>query len=401
LAKLWAGIDAGKAHHHCVVIDAEGNRLLSQKILNDEPALLELIANVLKLAAGHEVIWATDLNHGGPALLIALLVGHGQDILYIPGRTVHHASKIYRGDGKTDAKDAAVIADQARMRNDLQVLRAGDEISTGLRILTARRADKSADRVRAINRLQAQLLEYFPALERAFDYSRSKAALTLLTKHRTPDGIRRAGQTRIHAWLKKHGARSSAAVAAAAVEAAKSQHTIVSAQHMGEGIVAALAREILTLNEELAEIDAMISEKVTEHRHTQVLLSMPGFGPVLAAEFLGATGGDLTVFQSADRFAGVVGLAPAPRDSGRISGNNHRPRRYDRRLLRVFYLSGLSALKSCPASRRYYDRKRLEGKTHIQAMLSLARRRLNVLWAMLRDGTTYVPVPAQVISMAA
>jgi hypothetical protein len=26
-------------------------------------------------------------------------------------------------------------------------------------------------------------------------------------------------------------------------------------------------------------------------------------------------------------------------------------------------------------------------------MLSLARRRLNVLWAMLRDGTTYTPAP--------
>lgn len=75
---------------------------------------------------------------------------------------------------------------------------------------------------------------------------------------------------------------------------------------------------------------------------------MPGFGPVLAAEFLGATGGDLTIFETADRFAGVAGLAPVPRDSGRITGNHHRPRRYDRRLLRVFYLSGLSALKSCP-----------------------------------------------------
>ena len=182
-----------------------------------------------------------------------MLVAHGQNILYIPGRIVHHASKLYRGEGKTDAKDAAVIADQARMRRDLQPLRAGDEISTGLRILTARRADKSADRVRAINRLQAQLLEYFPALERAFDYSRSKAALLLLTKHRTPDGIRRTGQARLHAWLKKHGARSSAAVAQAAVEAAKSQHTTVPAQHMGELIVAALAREIITLNEELAE----------------------------------------------------------------------------------------------------------------------------------------------------
>jgi transposase len=401
LVQLWAGVDAGKAHHHCVVIDADGNRLLSQRVPNDEPALLQLLAGVLEIAGGDKVVWATDLNHGGPALLIALLVGHGQDIVYIPGRTVHHASKIYRGEGKTDAKDAAVIADQARMRTDLQPLRAGDEISTGLRLLTARRADKSADRVGAINRLQAQLLEYFPALERAFDYSRSKAALTLLTKHRTPDGIRRAGQARIHAWLKKNGARSSAAVAAAALEAAKSQHTIVPAQHMGEEIVAALAREILTLNEELAELDAHISAKVTEHQHTEVLLSMPGFGPVLAAEFIGATGGDLSVFQTADRFAGVVGLAPAPRDSGRISGNHHRPRRYDRRLLRVFYLSGLSALKSCSASRGYYDRKRAEGKSHIQAMLSLARRRLNVLWAMLRDGTTYTPTPVAEPSLAA
>ncbi|MCB5276045.1 hypothetical protein BJG92_03600 [Arthrobacter sp. SO5] len=128
---------------------------------------------------------------------------------------------------------------------------------------------------------------------------------------------------------------------------------------------------------------------------------MPGFGPVLAAEFLGATGGDLTVFETADRFAGVAGLAPAPRDSGRITGNHHRPRRYGGRLLRVFYLSGLSTLKSCPASRGYYDRKHAEGKTHIQAMLSLARRRLNVLWAMLRDGTTYTPVTARAARMAA
>jgi len=55
---------------------------------------------------------------------------------------------------------------------------------------------------------------------------------------------------------------------------------------------------------------------------------MPGFGPVLAAEFLGATGGGLTVFETADRFAGVAGvagLAPAPRDFGRITGNHHRP----------------------------------------------------------------------------
>lgn len=74
---------------------------------------------------GDETVWAADLNHGGPALLIDLLLAHGQKILYIPGRIVHHASRLYRGEGKTDAKDAAVIADQERMRKDLQPLRAG------------------------------------------------------------------------------------------------------------------------------------------------------------------------------------------------------------------------------------------------------------------------------------
>lgn len=176
MAQLWAGVDAGKTHHHCVVIDADGTRLYSQRIANDESALLGLIADVAGLTGGmgNEVVWATDLNHGGAALLIALLAAHDQRLLYIPGRTVHHASKTYRGDGKTDAKDALVIADQARMRRDLQPLRVGDEVSVDLRILTSRRADKAIDRVRAINRLRAQLLEYFPALEQAFDYSRSK-----------------------------------------------------------------------------------------------------------------------------------------------------------------------------------------------------------------------------------
>lgn len=391
MPQLWAGIDAGKTHHHCVVIDGEGTRLFSQRVANDETDLLELIGSVAELGDGGEVVWAVDLNHGGAALLIALLAAHDQHLLYIPGRTVHHASRTYRGDGKTDAKDAAVIADQARMRRDLQPVRGGDDISIDLRILTARRTDKACDCTRAINRLRAQLLEYFPALEQAFDYSKSKAGLLLLTRYNTPDGLRRLGQKRLHAWLKNQGARSSANVAEKAIAAAKSQHTTVPAQRIGAPMVAELAQEVLDLRNQIQALDTRITERFREHHHAEIMLSMPGFGPVLGAEFLGATGGNLAVFESADRLAGVAGLAPAPKDSGRIRGNHHRPRRYDRRLLRACYMAAMSSLRSSTASRTYYDRKRTEGKTHVQALLSLARRRLNVLWAMLRDGTAYGP----------
>lgn len=165
MPELWAGTDAGKVEHHCTVIDADGAKVLSRRVPNDEHELLALMSDVLALADGGPVTWAVDLNAGGAALLIALLTGHGQRLLYIPGRTVHHASGSYRGDGKTDAKDAYVIANQARMRRDLQPLQEWDEIAIDLRILTARRYDLTADRTRAINRLRAQILEYFPALE--------------------------------------------------------------------------------------------------------------------------------------------------------------------------------------------------------------------------------------------
>jgi transposase len=388
---IWAGVDAGKADHHCMAIDGDGQRLLSRRVANDEAALLELIAAVTTLADGGEVTWAIDLNAGGAALLITVLIAAEQRLLYIPGRTVHHASGGYRGEGKTDAKDAAVIADQARIRRDLQPLRPGDGIAVELRILTSRRTDLVADRTRAINRLRAQLLEYFPALERAFDYSKSRAALVLLTGYQTPDGLRRAGAARLTAWLRKRKARNADAVAATAIDAANAQHSIVPGQQLAATVVARLAQEVMALDTEIGETESMIEERFRRHRHAEIILSMPGFGATLGAEFIAATGGDISAFDSVNRLAGISGLAPVPRDSGRISGNLKRPRRYNRRLLRACYLSALISIRTDLASRTYYDRKRAEGKRHTQAVLALARRRLNVLWAMLRDHTLYQP----------
>ena len=103
---VWIGVDVGKAAHHCVAINSDGSRLLSRKVGNDESELLEAIDAVLGLADGGQCRWAVDLNSGGAALLIALLLSRDQQLYYIPGRVIHHASAAYRGDGKTDAKDA-------------------------------------------------------------------------------------------------------------------------------------------------------------------------------------------------------------------------------------------------------------------------------------------------------
>lgn len=54
-----------------------------------------------------------------------------------------------------------------------------------------------------------------------------------------------------------------------------------------------------------------------------------------------------------------------------------------------------------PPSRAYYDRKRAEGKRHNQALIALARRRSDVLFAMLPDETLYQePEPRNLRSAA-
>lgn len=59
------------------------------KVRNDEAELFKLLDSVLVLLEGVPVVWATDLNHRGPALLIALLFGHARTCcIYLNARCI-------------------------------------------------------------------------------------------------------------------------------------------------------------------------------------------------------------------------------------------------------------------------------------------------------------------------
>jgi len=387
--KPWIGVDAGKEFHWAHALDASGTELLSRRVENDEASLSALIDEALSLAG--DLVWAIDQVGGGAALLLALLWERGQRVIYVPGLTVNRARDSYRGESKTDERDARVIADQARMRADLTELAPEEEALAELQLLLARRRDLVVDRTRAVTRLREALLALFPALERALDLN-AKGALVLLTRYQTPAKIRRAGHKRLAAHLKGRGVKGADELAKKALTAAKTQSVELPAQEVASTIVAEIAGEVLALKERLPALDKEVASRFFARPEARILASLPGIGPVLGAEFLVAVG-DLSVFESADQLAAYAGLVPAARDSGKRVGNNRRTRSGNKVLKRVFFLSAFSSLRSSPHSRAFYERKRREGKKHTQALIALARRRVNVLWAMLRDGTTFEPPP--------
>jgi transposase len=379
------GVDVGKEFHWAHVLDTSGRMLLSCRVENDEADLLALIEEVFSLA--EEVLWATDQPGGSAALLLALLWEKGQKVIYVPGLTVERSRDAYRGESKTDAKDAHIIADQARMRRDLGELLPGEEALAELQLLLARRRDLVADRSRAITRLREALLALFPALERNLDLN-NRGALILVAHYQTPAQIRRAGRKRLAAYLRNRGVQGADALAQKALSAAKAQSLTLPAEGVAVRIVAELATEVLSFKEKISALDGELQQRFFARPEARILSSLPGMGPILGAEFL-VSAGDLRAFGSADQLAAYAGLVPAARDSGKRTGNDRRMRGGNKVLKRVFYQSAFASLRSAPESRAFYDRKRAEGKRHTQALIALARRRVNVLWAMLRDGTTF------------
>ncbi len=151
-ARIWTGIDAGKGHHWAAAVDESGFQIWSEKINDDEAAILEAIAEALAMADAVE--WAIDLTGTASALLLALPASHGQKPVHGPGRTVHRMAGAYRGEAKTDARDAFVIAETSRLRRDPTAVDVPAQLVADPAPLVAHRTDLVAGRVRTVNRLR-------------------------------------------------------------------------------------------------------------------------------------------------------------------------------------------------------------------------------------------------------
>jgi transposase len=241
------------------------------------------------------------------------------------------------------------------LRTDLRVVELPAENAAELRLPVAYRGALVKDCTARIARRRELLTGIHPGLERVIDPGNS-SSLILPARYVTPNQIRRAGAGRIAESPRRRGVRRPTA-------------------------------QVLAAKARLKALEAEIAALVDVHPDAALIASPPGTGAALTAEFL-AVVGDIARFDSGDALAAAAGLAPIPTQSGNVR-RLHGATGGDRALKRVFYQSAFCALQPDPASRAFYDRERAEGKRHHQALIALARRRVNVLFAMLRDRQPY------------
>ncbi|GGM68109.1 IS110 family transposase [Micromonospora sonchi] len=389
---VYCGLDVGKSDHHAVALDQTGKRLHDGPLPNDERRLRALFDN---LARYGRVLAVVDQPATIGALPVTVARACGVQVGYLPGLAMRRIADLHPGTAKTDARDAYIIADAARaLPHTLRRVDVGDDALAELEVLIGYDDDLAQESTRLINRIRGLLTHIHPALERAIGPKLdNKAALELLSRHGGPTGLRKAGRRRLTATAVKHAPRAGARLVEAIMAALDEQTVTVPGTIAAETVLPRLADTLADVLRQRDILAAQVEEILDAHPLAAVLTSMPGIGVRTAARILLEVG-DGSFFATPGHLAAYAGIAPVTRRSGSSIRGEHPARGGNKQLKRAFFLSAFAALKD-PASRAYYDRKRAEGKKHNAALICLARRRCDVIFAMLRDGRPYQPRPLQ------
>jgi len=388
--RIFVGVDIGKASHYAVGVDAAGETVHRRAVDNDETGLSDLV----RWAGEHAAALVVDQPGGPAALLLRLCWDAGVTVGYLHGTAMARARDFYAGEGKTDPKDAFVLADVARAHPRRVVwLEPTDEARARLELLCGYDADLRADANRLTNRLRALLGTHWPALERALGKRLdTRAVLDLLQKYPSGPALARVGAKRVTTRLLKQRARQPEALADRLVEAAGAQAATVPGAETAASIVAELAGQLDRVLARREQLGKEIETAFFALPEAVILTSLPGIGPRLGARITVEIG-DIGRFKTAAHLAAYAGLGPTPRQSGTSIRGNVPSRHGNHRLKDALFLAAFASLKH-PPSRTYYDRKRAEGKRHNQAVLCLARRRVDVIHAMLTRRLPYqIPAP--------
>jgi transposase len=384
---VFVGLDVGKGKHHAVALDRAGRKLYDRALPNDERRLRAVLADL----QGHGVVLLiVDQPATIGALPIAVAQTAGALVGDLPGLAMRRIADLHPGEAKTDARDTAIIAETARtMPHTLRSIHVTDEQVAELSMLCRFDDDLAGQITQVGNRVRGLLTQIHPALERTIGPRLDHPAIfDLLQRWPSPTELRAAGEKRIATRMLKLAPRKGRDWAHEIIVALGEQTVIVTGTNAAALVIPRLPAQLTTLRRQRDEVAAEVERLVDAHPLQPVLTTMPGVGVRTAARLLTEVAGKH--FPTAGHLAAYAGLAPVTRRSGSSIRGEYSSRRGNKILKNAMFLSAFAALRD-PESRTYYDRKIGQGKRHNQALLALARRRSDVLFAMLRDGTLYQP----------
>jgi transposase len=391
---IFVGIDWSEEQHE-VELQAGSGKVLKRLQVRADLAGLTRLQEVITDEAEEpsQVVVAVEASQG---LLVNALVASGYRVYAINPLTSARARQGESPAGtKSDVGDAHLLANLVRTkRQDLRPLAGDSEQGQAVRVRARSHVRAIRLQQRARSQLRSALANFFPGAlpllgEEPEDL---RDALAVLSLAANPVQARRLSLNKIRASLARHGRQRYLEVKAAEIQAQlRAPQLELNAPKVVSAYsdeVSYLARTLLQVRSEIVLLEKQLAQDFEEHPDAEIILSQPGLGLVLGARVLGESGDDPTRFAHAKARKNYAGNAPITRRSGKWQRVSRRVAR-NRLLADATFLWAKSALSASPGARRYYDQLRARGKTHNQALRTLANRLVGILHGCLRRRCPY------------
>jgi transposase len=203
-AQFFTGIDWASAEHAVCVMDAAGKITAQFTIAHSAEGITSLVRRLARYGDPADLPVAIERPSGR---LVDLLLEAGHPVVPVSPNAIKtwREGEVLSG-AKSDAGDAAVIAEYLRLRSHRLAPAApySDE-TRALRTVVRTRDDLVEMRVAATNQLSALLDAHWPGARAVFADVESPISLEFLTRYPTPAAARHLGEKRMAAFLVKHG----------------------------------------------------------------------------------------------------------------------------------------------------------------------------------------------------
>ncbi len=269
---VFCALDVGKSTHHGTALLADGRTTFDKPLPNGEPQLRELFT---RLKRKGKVLVVVDQPASIGTLAVTIARACGCDVAYLPGLSMRRLADLHPGSGKTDARDAYVIADAARtMPHLLRAIDPDESVRAELTMVLGHDDDLAQDATRTSNRLRGLLTSIHPALERVLGPRlRHPAVLALLQTFGSPTQLAQAGTEQITQVMLQAAPRMrSAHTLADQITTALAEQTVQVPGTASAGeIVSGLAEALAVLLKRREILETRIAALLEAHPLAKVL----------------------------------------------------------------------------------------------------------------------------------
>ena len=390
-AQVFTGIDWASAAHAVCVMNAAGKVMAEFTAGHSAEGIAGLVRRLAKFGEPGDLPVGIERPDGR---LVDLLLEAGYPVVPVKPNAIKawRDGEVLSG-AKSDAGDAAVIAEYLRLRSHrLAPATPYSGETKALRAVVRTRDDLVDLRVAATNQLAALLDTHWPGAKAIFADLESPISLEFLTRYPTPVSARHLGEKRIAAFMAKHSycGRRTAAQLLERLRAAPAGTADEALTDALRDAVLALVAVLRALNASVKDLGRSVTAHLGEHPDGPIFTSLPRSGQINAAQVLAEWGDARPAYEHPDAVAALAGVTPITRQSGK-----HRSVEFrwacSKRFRRAITIFADNSRHASPWAASIYTNARAAGKDHPHAVRILARAWIRVIWRCWIDQAPYDP----------